>query len=189
MGVVFPDCLLWSHPATVTQHGFWVWISLLDRRYGSFISLVIWYTEHPVPVFNRHHIPSYRKRRKVLRLFRTQMIRNARNCGELGTHSSKRARASTSLFYDHRHREINGQCLGFWSAGWVRSTWINRRTRVVSVTSPLDVGELKIRLMNEGRYDERLKGRVEESTCLTYTGLHDRASARSRHKPSNLNRF
>jgi hypothetical protein len=29
--------------------------------------------------------------------------------------------------------------------------------------------ELKIRLMNEGRSDERLKTRVEESTCLTYT--------------------
>ena len=29
--------------------------------------------------------------------------------------------------------------------------------------------ELKIRLMNEDRCDERLKGRVEESTCLTYT--------------------
>jgi hypothetical protein len=28
--------------------------------------------------------------------------------------------------------------------------------------------------MNEGRYDERLKGRVEESTCPTYTGLHDK---------------
>jgi hypothetical protein len=35
--------------------------------------------------------------------------------------------------------------------------------------------------MNEGRCNERLKARVEESTCLTYTGLHDRASARSRH--------
>ncbi len=31
--------------------------------------------------------------------------------------------------------------------------------------------ELKIRLMNAGRCDERLKGRVEESTCLTCTGL------------------
>ena len=31
--------------------------------------------------------------------------------------------------------------------------------------------ELKIRPMNEGRCDERLKARVEESTCLTYTGL------------------
>ena len=30
--------------------------------------------------------------------------------------------------------------------------------------------ELKIRLMNEGPCDERLKARVEESTCLTYTG-------------------
>ena len=28
--------------------------------------------------------------------------------------------------------------------------------------------------MNEGRCDERLKVRVEESTCLTYTGLHDK---------------
>jgi uncharacterized protein YlbG (UPF0298 family) len=33
--------------------------------------------------------------------------------------------------------------------------------------------ELKIRLMNEGRCDERLKAKVEESTCVTYTGLHD----------------
>ncbi len=34
--------------------------------------------------------------------------------------------------------------------------------------------ELKIRLMNEGRWDERLKDRVEESTWLTYTGLYDK---------------
>jgi hypothetical protein len=27
--------------------------------------------------------------------------------------------------------------------------------------------------MNEGRSDVRLKARVEESTCLTYTGLND----------------
>ncbi len=26
---------------------------------------------------------------------------------------------------------------------------------------------------NEYRYDERLKTKVEESTCLTYTGLHE----------------
>ena len=32
--------------------------------------------------------------------------------------------------------------------------------------------ELKIRLMNECRCDERLKARVEEPTCLTYTGFH-----------------
>ncbi len=31
--------------------------------------------------------------------------------------------------------------------------------------------ELKIRLMNEGRCDERLKVRVEESTYLTYNGF------------------
>ncbi len=33
--------------------------------------------------------------------------------------------------------------------------------------------EVKIRLLNEGRCDERLKFRIEESTCLTYTGLYD----------------
>ncbi len=32
--------------------------------------------------------------------------------------------------------------------------------------------ELKIWVMNESRCDERLNARVEESTCLTYTGLH-----------------
>ena len=36
--------------------------------------------------------------------------------------------------------------------------------------------DLKIRLMNEGRCDERLKTRVEESTCLTYTGFHDKTN-------------
>jgi hypothetical protein len=36
--------------------------------------------------------------------------------------------------------------------------------------------ELKIRLMNEGRCGERLKARVEESTYLTYTGLHDKTN-------------
>jgi hypothetical protein len=30
-----------------------------------------------------------------------------------------------------------------------------------------------MRLMNESRCDERLKERVQEVTCLTYTGLHD----------------
>jgi hypothetical protein len=34
--------------------------------------------------------------------------------------------------------------------------------------------ELKIRLMNEGRWDERLKTRIEEFTWLTYTGLLDK---------------
>jgi hypothetical protein len=37
--------------------------------------------------------------------------------------------------------------------------------------------ELRIRLLNEGRCDERLKARVEESTCLTYTGSHDKEAA------------
>ena len=36
--------------------------------------------------------------------------------------------------------------------------------------------EVKIRLVNEGRSDERLKSRVEESTDLTYTGLNDKTS-------------
>jgi hypothetical protein len=36
--------------------------------------------------------------------------------------------------------------------------------------------ELKRRLLNEGRCDERQKPKVEESTCLTYTGLHDKTN-------------
>ena len=32
----------------------------------------------------------------------------------------------------------------------------------------------KIRIMNEGRGDERPKTRVEESTYLEYTGLYDK---------------
>ncbi len=36
--------------------------------------------------------------------------------------------------------------------------------------------ELKIRLMNEGWYNKILKARVEESTCLTYTGFHDKTN-------------
>jgi len=36
--------------------------------------------------------------------------------------------------------------------------------------------ELKIRLMNESRCDEKLKVRVEDTTCLTHTGLHDKTN-------------
>jgi hypothetical protein len=36
--------------------------------------------------------------------------------------------------------------------------------------------EVKIRLMNEGRCDERLKTRVQESTGLTDTGWYDRTN-------------
>jgi hypothetical protein len=36
--------------------------------------------------------------------------------------------------------------------------------------------ELKTWLMDDSRCDERLKTRVEESTCLTYTGLHDKTN-------------
>jgi hypothetical protein len=36
--------------------------------------------------------------------------------------------------------------------------------------------ELQRRLINEGRCDERLKVKVEESTCLTYTGLNDKTN-------------
>jgi hypothetical protein len=36
--------------------------------------------------------------------------------------------------------------------------------------------ELKRRLINEGRCDERLKAKVQEPTCLTYTGLHDKTN-------------
>jgi hypothetical protein len=31
--------------------------------------------------------------------------------------------------------------------------------------------ELKMRLMNDSRCDQRLKARVQEAICLTYTGL------------------
>ncbi len=36
--------------------------------------------------------------------------------------------------------------------------------------------ELKRRLVNEGRGDERLKPKVEESTYLGYTGFHDKTN-------------
>ena len=36
--------------------------------------------------------------------------------------------------------------------------------------------DLEIRLINEGRCDERMKGKVEESTYLTYTGLNDKTN-------------
>jgi hypothetical protein len=36
--------------------------------------------------------------------------------------------------------------------------------------------EVQIRLVNESRYNERPKGRVQEPTCLTYTGLHDKTN-------------
>jgi hypothetical protein len=36
--------------------------------------------------------------------------------------------------------------------------------------------EVKIRLINEGWCDERLKVRVEESVDLTFTGLHDKTN-------------
>ncbi len=36
--------------------------------------------------------------------------------------------------------------------------------------------ELKRRRVNEGRCYERLKAKVEESTCIAYTGLHDKTN-------------
>ena len=36
--------------------------------------------------------------------------------------------------------------------------------------------EIKTRLIYEDRCDERLKARVQEATCLTYTGLHDKTN-------------
>ncbi len=36
--------------------------------------------------------------------------------------------------------------------------------------------EIQRRLVNEGRCDERLQGKVEESTYLTHTGLHDKTN-------------
>ncbi len=63
----------------------------------------------------------------------------------------------------------------------VRHHYIN----LTGLSIGLRKGELKIRLMNEGRCDERLKARVEESTWLTYTGLHDwHPSRHGKPKPS-----
>ncbi len=42
--------------------------------------------------------------------------------------------------------------------------------------------------MNEGRCDERLKTRVEESTCLTYTGLHDKQTIEIPKDKDEVNR-
>jgi hypothetical protein len=36
--------------------------------------------------------------------------------------------------------------------------------------------ELKTRPIYESRFDERLKSRVQEATCLTYTGLHEKTN-------------
>ena len=57
-----------------------------------------------------------------------------------------------------------------------RQVWSNQLIPVSVVYYESRKRELKIRLMNEGRYDERLKARVEESTCLTYSGLHDKTN-------------
>jgi hypothetical protein len=59
-------------------------------------------------------------------------------------------------------------------SSYILSLYINSVKEVVYYESRKR--ELKIRLMNEGRYDERLKVRVEESTFLTYTGLHDKTN-------------
>ena len=56
----------------------------------------------------------------------------------------------------------------FWSLGVELENWVvyyESRKR-----------EVKIRLMNEGRCDERLNDSVEESTCRTYTGSHDKTN-------------
>jgi hypothetical protein len=38
--------------------------------------------------------------------------------------------------------------------------------------------------MNEGQYDERLNPGVQESTCLTYTGLHDKQTKTKVEEPT-----
>jgi hypothetical protein len=46
--------------------------------------------------------------------------------------------------------------------------------------------ELKRRLIIEGRCDERLKAKVEESTCLTYTGLTTKQTGNTSEKDEDL---
>ncbi len=47
---------------------------------------------------------------------------------------------------------------------------------LILVLLQIEKRELKITLMNESRCDERLKARVQEATCLTYIGLHDKTN-------------
>jgi hypothetical protein len=68
------------------------------------------------------------------------------------------------VYYESRKRDLKKE--------WVSVWWKTKNCEVVYYESRKR--EIKIRLMNEGRCDERLKDRVEESTCLAYTGLHDK---------------
>ena len=70
-----------------------------------------------------------------------------------------------NTFKREREREREGERANLESCTGVVVVYYESRKR-----------ELQIRLMNEGRCDERLKvkDRVEESTCLTYTGLYDK---------------
>jgi hypothetical protein len=54
-----------------------------------------------------------------------------------------------------------------------RTINIRQRLLIIVVYYESRKWELQKWLMNEGRCNERLKARVEESTCLTYTGLHN----------------
>jgi hypothetical protein len=49
--------------------------------------------------------------------------------------------------------------------------WVTRGCEYLVVYYKSRKRELEIRLMNESRYEERLNARVQEATCLTYTGL------------------
>ncbi len=59
---------------------------------------------------------------------------------------------------------------------WICKIWNSLWIKKFVVYDESRNRELKIRLMNEGRCDERLKPRVEESTYLTYTGFHDKTN-------------
>ena len=66
---------------------------------------------------------------------------------------------SVGVLADYKLKEIYApRTLGWWHG--TEEVYYESRKR-----------ELKRRLINEGRCDERLKAKVEESTCLTYTGL------------------
>ncbi len=63
---------------------------------------------------------------------------------------------------DEKFASVMGECVIYmwWTPHLLPFVYYESRKR-----------EMKVRLMNEGRCDERLQVRVEESTRLTYTGF------------------
>ncbi len=63
-------------------------------------------------------------------------------------------------------------------SGWTRTSLggSGKQGRFSVVYYKSKKREIEIRLMNESQWDGRLKTRVQETTCLAYTGLHDQTN-------------